>query len=111
MKVLGTEYNPVSGLTTRYIYTLDGRLVIQALQDVEPILKENRKALNARSAKTRKFNLSEGLGTRVASIPLGFVEKVLKERGLNLFTCSDEELRKIINDIDYSDFRVAHGRV
>lgn len=109
-KLINEEYNPTSGITTRY-YSENGgkRVVIQRLQDIEPNLIQNRQELNEKSSKGG-VGIASGLGTKVASIPMGLVEKLAAE-GTNLITCTDAELKRILNDSNYSKLRTAHGRV
>ncbi len=111
MKLLKSDYNHVSGITTEYWLRNDGNIQVRGVQDVDPILATNRDVLNTKSSKSSKLNEAEGLGTKVASIPTILVEKLLKEKGLNLYTCSDKELKSLLNDSDYSKLRTAHGRV
>lgn len=112
MKLLGSEYNEVTGITVEYWGHTNGTsLTIRTLQDIEPIMNMNKFERSCRSQKSRKFNESEGLGTRVASIPMGAIEEIRMKTGLDLITCSDEDLKKFLNDADYARFRTAYGRV
>lgn len=108
--LISTEYNPTSGITTEYWSEDEGkRIHVRMLQDVEPGFKQNARELNLKSAKSR-FNKNDGIGTKVASIPMGLVEKLAQD-GLNIVTCSEKELNKLLNDPDFSKIRTAHGRV
>jgi hypothetical protein len=109
--LISSEYNSISGLTTQY-FSVDGgkKIHIKVLQDVEPLLKQNRVELNQKSAKARKFR-REGLGTKVASIPNGIVEQLRQERGINILTCSEKQLKQILNDSEFSGLRTSHGRI
>jgi len=111
MRLLKEEYNPVTGITRRYYLRPDGKSTVQGLQDADPIFNANKEQLGAKSAKATKLNEREGLGTKVASIPMGLVEQILQERGVNLITCSDAQLKAIINDVEFNKIRTAHGRV
>ena len=110
-KLISSEYDEVTGFTTRY-YSLDGgkKVHVQVLQDVEPLLIQNRREINEKSAKARKFK-REGLGTKVASIPNGVVEQLRQERGINILTCSEKQLKAILNSSEFSGLRTAHGRI
>lgn len=111
MKVISEEYNPATGITTQYLLQSDGNIRVRGLQDVDPILDHNQKVLNSKNAKSSKLNESEGLGTKVASIPTVLVEKLRVEKGINLLTCSTKDLHRILNDPDYRKLRTAHGRL
>lgn len=111
MIILSEEYNPVSGMTMRTIFRNDGAIVVQCLQDVEPHLDQNRRELNMKSAKASRLGRDGGLGVKVASIPMGIVEMLAQQKGLNVITCSDEELKKLLNSPEYSKLRTSHGRL
>ena len=111
MKLIGQEHNPVSGITTQWFVHADGRMTVRGVQDVAPVLNHNAQVINSKNAKSSKLNESEGLGTKVASIPNILVEQLLKQKGLNLYTCSNKDLYKILNDPDYRKLRTAHGRL
>lgn len=111
MKLIGQDHNPISGITTQYFLRSNGDITIRGVQDVDAILDHNKKVINTKNAKSSKLNEAEGLGTKVASIPNLVAERMLKEKGLNLYTCSDKELKALLNDPDYSKLRTAHGRV
>jgi hypothetical protein len=111
MKLVGQEHNPVSGITTQWFVHQDGRMTVRGVQDVAPVLNHNRAVLNSKSAKSSKLNESEGLGTKVASIPNILVEQLMKKKGLNLYTCPSKDILKLLNDSDYSKLRTAHGRL
>jgi len=111
MKLIAEDHNPVSGITTQYLSHSDGRLTVRGVQDVEPVIRHNQAILNSKSSKASKLSEGEGLGTKVASIPSILVDKLLKEKGINLLTCSTKDLHKILNDPDYRKLRTAHGRL
>ena len=110
MILVNEEYNPVSGITTEWWHHKDGRITIRGVQDVEPVIRHNTAVLNSKNAKG-KLNESEGLGTKVASIPTILAEKWMRELGLNLYTCPSKDLLKMLNDPDYRKLRTAHGRL
>jgi hypothetical protein len=109
-KLIEEDYNPASGLTTKYWLRLDGKVTVQVLQDVDPIFDQNAVERNATSAKSRK-DYGEGLGAKVASIPMGLVENINQEKGLNLITCSEADLKKFVNSPEYAKIRTAHGDI
>lgn len=112
MKVLiDSKFNPVTGLTTNY-YSQNGgkQVVIQVVQDVEPIFDQNKAEMSRHNSKARRTTPS-GLGNKVASIPMGVVENVHKERGLNLVTCSMADMKRFLNDRDNCKVRTAPGRL
>lgn len=110
MKLISSEYCPVSELTTEY-WSHDGgrKVTVRVTQDVEPILKDNVKVLNSKSSKVG-VGIASGLGVKVASIPMGLAEKMYGE-GTNLMTCSVKELKGILNDSDFRKLRTAHGHL
>lgn len=110
MKLISRDYNPVSGMTEEYWGHPDGKVTIRRLQDVEPGLISNVAELNTHSAKGR-VGKHEGLGRKVASIPMGIVEDLAKNKRLNILTCTEKELKALLNDPEYSKLRTAHGRL
>ena len=108
-KLIAADHNEASGITTEYWRHLDGKLTVRGLQDVEPFLDQNTAELNAKSSKA-SVGIAEGLGVKVASIPMGMVEK-FHQQGTNIMTCSAKELKTILNDPAYSKLRTAHGRL
>ena len=79
-----------------------GRLYIQHIEDVEPIIEE---VTEARNSGTNGFSPKRHW-RRIGTIPLVVVEKVLREKGINLMEDSPEarrEVRKILNE--FSKFR------
>lgn len=78
-RFLGRELN-WSGHETRY-HKEDGKTVIEDVQDVEPILEANKRAV-ANESDYSRFGKSEF--RRVASIPMVIVHKWLKE-GIDVF--------------------------
>ena len=111
MILVSEEHNSVSGVTTQWFHHKDGRITIRGVQDVEPIIRNNTAILNSKNAKASKLNESEGLGTKVASIPTILAEKWMREKGLNLYTCPSKDILKLLNDADYRKLRTAHGRL
>lgn len=111
MNLIAKDYDKLTGITTEYLSVEGGKKVtVRRWQDADPILDNNAAMLNAQSSKGR-LNTREGLGVKVASIPMGFIEQYLAETGINLMTCSHAELHKVLNNSDYKKLRTAHGRV
>lgn len=111
MKLIAEDHNPVSGVTRQYFANPDGSVTVRGIQDIDPIIQTNTRILNSKSSKSKKFNEAEGLGTKVASIPNIIVEKLLKDKGINLYTCPSKDILKLLNDPDYRKLRTAHGRL
>lgn len=109
-KLVAADYNPVSGITTEYWqHNGSTKVTVRSLQDVEPLLDQNTAELNAKSSKAG-VGIAEGLGVKVASIPMGMVER-FAQQGTDILTCSAAELKQILNDPDYKKLRTAHGRL
>jgi len=110
MRLASSEHNDVTGITTEYwIHPRGKKVTIRRVQDAEPILIHNQAELNAKSSKGA-VGISSGLGVKVASIPMGLVEE-MASKGLNLITCSEQDMKKFLNDPDYRKVRTAHGRL
>lgn len=84
----------------------DGKIIERKTQDVEPILERN-KALFVDGdgySPTREMR-------RVASIPMGLVEKWLRE-GVDIFNPDHmPEVKKRLNSAEYAYLRTAPGRL
>jgi hypothetical protein len=105
-KLLGIDRD--EGVETRYHKTSDG-LVIERVQDVEPILEANKAQFNQHSDAPRRFG-SKTMH-KVATIPNVVIEQWMKE-GVNIFDRNHAEavLRKI-NDPQYMYLRTRPGRL
>jgi hypothetical protein len=111
MILVKTEKTQWDGITEEYWMHPDMKTItIRRVQDADPIFAENKRRLNSVGAKSRR-DYGEGLGVKVASIPMGLVEEVKMKTGLDLMTCPDAELRAFINNPDYAKIRTAHGMV
>lgn len=98
----------MSDVKTEIILHGDGRLIVNRVQDVEPILEANKKEYNSVSTKGKKF---KGDFHKVATIPNVMVEKFMK-MGINLMRPTKEDmvrLKKILNDPDYKHLRTTPG--
>lgn len=92
------------GVRTMYHRETDGSIVIETVQDVEPILERNKKLAveNAKNIKSRTF-------FPVASIPVTIQYEWLKKYGIsNVF---DEEyeplIKRLLNSSDYRYLRTS----
>ncbi len=109
---LGEEYDEFTGFTTRYWHQDNGdgktQLVIQRLQDVEANLNANQREYNSYGDYNRYGDKAQH---KVASIPNAVAEKWLREEGFNIFTATDAEIRRKLNDSDYKKLRTMPGRL
>ena len=100
-KALSKEYDPETGVTTEHFFE-GNRMTIRRTQDVEPVIDE---ATAVRNMGRNGFSEDRHF-RKIGSIPLMVVDKVLRERGINLMENSEEarkESRKILNE--YNKFR------
>ncbi len=88
-----------------------GQVTVERVQDVEPILDNNKRLLND---GTNGYSESKDL-KRVASIPLVVIEQWMKKDGVNFLSLSGPErqkyLRKKLNDPDNRWLRTSDGRL
>jgi hypothetical protein len=80
------------------------KLIIERIQDVEPILESNKRAMNNACAGWK------GEFHRVASIPLVIIEKYKNEKGIDLMN-DKEALNSFLNDRDNRCFRTKPGKI
>jgi len=84
-------------LSEKYHYDeSEDKLHIQRVQDVQPILEDNRRLLNDNQGfKSEIFN-------KKASIPMVILEAWLKEKGITYqeFSVNDKILKRFLNDPD-----------
>ena len=81
----------------------EDRLIIERVQDVEPILEANKRAFNdADTSWKREMN-------HVARIPKVIIDEYMK-RGINLLA-DEAALKRFLNDPDNRLFRTKPGRV
>lgn len=108
-KLISSEVNAF-GIETRWYWDeADRKVHVQRLQDVESNLSAYAAERNAYS-DYRPFAKAQGLGTKVAEIPLGLYEQWRKE-GFDAITGDDKELRRRLNDREFSKFRTAPGKL
>lgn len=101
-----------NGIATEFILRPDGQMVINRVQDIEDILKQNKAAFNNVSTKGQKF---KGDMQKVASIPLIVLEKWMRE-GLvkNPFNPTPEDkkaLKRLLNDPENRFLRTCPGTI
>jgi hypothetical protein len=108
-KLLKVVREEKRGIEERYWLREDGKITVERLQDVEPYINQNQRDFNSVSSKGRLSR--DGLGRKVASIPFGLVEQLCQQRGVNLLTCSNDQLRRILNDPEFQRLRTAPGRI
>lgn len=81
----------------REVWDHEKGLIVEHTQDVEPLLDENHAD---RTSGNNGYSQSR-VWRRVGSIPMIFVEKVMRERGINLLDGSPDamrELRKLLQE-------------
>lgn len=86
----------------------EDRLYVETIQDCEPILDNVKQHREVATGKP-----TPGLGYFVGRIPSVIVEKYCKEFGItfNQFCEDNTHVKRIVNDPDYSRFRVWEGQV
>ena len=92
------------GIETRYHKQSDGSIIIETVQDVEPILERNKKL-----AVEYGKNINSRTWFPVASIPVTIQYEWLKKYGIsNIF---DEEyeplIKRLLNSSDYRYLRTS----
>ena len=96
-----------SGTVDRYHY-IDDKLVIETVQDVEPILEANKRAFNdaSRTHKSETFN-------KVASIPMVIWMQWCQKKGISYQESmqNDDIMRLFLNDPDNKPWRTRPGRI
>ena len=110
MMLIDSDYNPTTGITTEYwMHPGGGKVTVRSYQDVEPAFQAAKIEMNSHNSKSPAVFRRPGLGSKVATIPFGIVEQVLKEQGLNLMNCPGKDLKKFLNDGHNSKMRTARG--
>lgn len=109
-KLIGSDKS-WNGIVTNYFWDTSSRkLVVQRVQQVDEELAQNRAEYNSHSDHAATRYSSKRPMHKVASIPPGLVEQWMKE-GFNIFTASDAELRRRLNDPQYRKLRTMPGRL
>lgn len=83
-------------IDTKFHYE-DDKLIIQRVQDVEPIIEANKRAMDVddKRFKSQSFNL-------VARVPTVLIEKYRNETGIDLLAPENVKLfRKWLDDPDH----------
>ena len=104
-RVLGVD--PVA--RTKELHHFDphtGDQALELVQDVEPIVEGTKGRFNMVDERAR---WRDGFN-HVASIPLVIVDKIRRERGVNILT-DQAALKEFLNDPEHRAFRTRPGRV
>lgn len=110
MRLIDSDYNETTGITTEYwMHPGGGKVTVRLVQDAEPVFNGNRVEWNSHSHKSSAVFRRPALGTKVASIPFGVAEEVNQKKGLNIINCPVSDLNKFLNDYDNSKLRTARG--
>ena len=80
----------------RYNLTEDGMIEIESIQDVEPILKNNKERRDNEDVHQRK----KSDWVKYASVPMIVVEQLMK-KGINLFDPNDTKKAMKVIEEDY----------
>jgi len=88
----------------------EDEVVLQNVQDVEPLLELNKKELTGDSMYGTGDN---AVGMRkVASIPLVVIEKWKRELGVDIMNKNDwPKIKQLLNDPENRFFRTREGRL
>jgi len=83
----------------------EDRLIIERVEDVEPVLDANKRAFDVDNKRFGK-----GPMHKMASIPMIVIEKVKRETGVDLLL-DRKAMIEFCNDRDNALFRVRPGRL
>ena len=97
------DYDPVAKSRTMFHALPDGEFVIEEVHDVEDVIEANKTSMSLRRARDR---WADGLGDRVASIPLDIYYREVVIPGM-----SQADFRKWLDDKDRRAFRTRPGRL
>jgi hypothetical protein len=96
----------VSQVQTRYHFDTEGFMVIDRVQDVEPVLEAN-KEMRAQDQRSEWYRY-------IGEIPNVLIEKWIVEDGLPLSACQGEEfnllIKRKLRDPDYAFLRTTDKR-
>lgn len=100
-------YDPALGLTEAFhIAPGQSSFAIETMQDVEPILENNKRRQNDGDGFTASRE-----GRYIASIPLVIIEKWKNELGVDIFNKNHQPaIRRLLNDPDWRYLRTSLGR-
>ena len=101
------QHHSIKKLTI-YVSASQRDSIIQRVQDVEPIIENNKRL----QAEGKGYSSSREL-RRIASIPMVVVERWIQEDGVNFMALGKQEksayLRKKLNDSDNRAWRNSDG--
>ena len=99
-----------NGIQTNYFWDSSSRkLIVQRVQLADDILDDNKAEYNSHGDH-KASRYGKRPMHKVATIPQGLIEQWMKE-GFNVYTASDAELRRKLNDPDYKYLRTMPGRL
>jgi TRAP-type uncharacterized transport system substrate-binding protein len=108
MKLVSRVYDPVTGITEEH-YVEGTKVHIKRWQDIEENVELNKKMFNSVSSKSKEhLRKADGL-VQMASIPLSAVENLKQTRGVDILTCTEGELKRLLNSSEFAKFRTAPG--
>ncbi len=101
----------MSDVITKYHHDGD-RLIIERVQDIEPIIEQNKRAMNEWSGHNESTRW-KGDFHHVASIPEVVIEKWCKDHGFTYadFIKDSSIVKRFLNDSDNAKFRTKPGRI
>lgn len=115
MKLMSSTYDPQTGFTEETWVAppkVPGgpmRVTIRRLQDVDACLDGNNREFNSFSGKKPSYSDSCGIH-KVATIPLGLIEKWHKE-GFNWYNSTDKERKARLNSREYRKLLTRPGKL
>ena len=107
---ISSEYDPVTGFGTDYVFdNTTGKVHVTRWQEVSATFDANKAEYNS-SSDWNKFAGDEM--HKMASIPLAVYEQ-WRQEGFDMLSSEtdDKELRRRLNDRDFSKFRTKPGRM
>lgn len=101
----------MSDVETKYHFDGD-RLIIERVQDIEPIIEENKRRMNAWYGHNES-NRWRGDVHHVASVPEVVIEKWCNEHGFTYedFIKDSSICKRFLNDPANANFRTKPGRI
>ncbi len=100
------DHDAEYGLTEFFHYDPStNQFSIETVQDVEPILEENKRALNNGDGYTPSRDMR-----KIASIPLNVLSLWKEKHGIDIFDKNHEAgVKRLLNDPDWRYLRTAPG--
>lgn len=104
------DRDPLSGME-QYVHAGDGRVVIESVQDVEPELDANKRAMTGDAPRTRLF-YNDPQMRWVGHVP-DVVQLLWRNRyGVEFWNREHwPAVRRLLNDPDWRYLRTAPGRI